>query len=341
MLPADVGRDWKADDLAVAGAAGPRRRRDRGEGRVPRRADRRTSTAATGCRPTLSGTGRRPTASPSWAPRSAPPPSTRSMPTATATRSWCSTTSDLEVVRSAADAPLVFDLRDGLLVEARPGRPRPAAPRHVAGARAAGPTYYDMVRIHDLWIEDGTLLLQPLGRARFASGNMTLLRPETYLVDTYEWPSDEDGPAAPASHGCLVHGRRRRSRAVRRRRGRRPPRLVAGRRPETFGDRRSRPGFARATGSAPASRPAPTRAWWSRGRTGGRCATTTSRSPTRAGLDGAAHVGHLRRRLAPRHLGVRPGVRRGARAGRTTRLRAAAGRRRGRPAPTRARCGRG
>ena len=34
-IPADVGRDWKSDDLDT-GPARPRRRRDPGEGRLPR-----------------------------------------------------------------------------------------------------------------------------------------------------------------------------------------------------------------------------------------------------------------------------------------------------------------
>ena len=52
--------------------------------------------------------------------------------------------------------------------------------------------FYDLVVAHDYWIEDGTLF-SSLSVDSFARGNMTLMRPEAYVVDAYEWRLGEDG----------------------------------------------------------------------------------------------------------------------------------------------------
>ena len=238
----------------------------------------RTSTAGSGCRPSLSGTGQE--------------------AYGIAELGTTIGTTALEPVDADGDgdqelvllheldpevvgglyAPVVFDLRDGLLVEAVPDDPdlllRGTVP--VPGSRT---DHYEMVRSHEFWTEDGTLHSSRSVDA-FASGNMTLLRPEAYVVDAYEWRLDEDGilragdatclMMVPESPGAVRVGGRGGLRALPRQRRDRV-RSGSGRGPTS----------ARATGSVPASRPSPTRPWWWRGRTGARCATTASRSPTR------------------------------------------------------------
>jgi hypothetical protein len=99
-------------------------------------------------------------------------------------------------------APVVLDLRDGLLVEAVPDDPdlllRGSVP--VPGSRTE---HYELVRSHEFWMEDGTLHSSRSVDA-FASGNMTLLRPEAYVVDAYEWRLDEDGVLRAGDASCLV-----------------------------------------------------------------------------------------------------------------------------------------
>ena len=91
VLPADVGRDWKSNDLST-----PARLDLDGDGAKEKvvflaeptkdfdgRIRLQTTLSTTG--------GARRTARPSSLPPSAPTPSSRLMPTAMATRSWCST----------------------------------------------------------------------------------------------------------------------------------------------------------------------------------------------------------------------------------------------------------
>jgi hypothetical protein len=100
--------------------------------------------------------------------------------------------------------PLVFDLRDGLLVQAVPEDPdllvRGNVP--VPGSRTE---FYEMVRIHNYWFEDGQLLSSRSQRA-YASGNMSLIRTETILVDAWRWSLDEDGVLRAESLGCFRSG---------------------------------------------------------------------------------------------------------------------------------------
>ncbi|MEO5662310.1 MAG: hypothetical protein ABIR39_03430 [Nocardioides sp.] len=98
--------------------------------------------------------------------------------------------------------PLVFDLRDGLLVEAQPSEPNSLVAGYlpIAGSQT---TYYDMVRVASYWIENGSLF-SSLSVDAFARGNMTLMRPESYVVDAYEWRLGEDGILRAGEPSCLV-----------------------------------------------------------------------------------------------------------------------------------------
>jgi hypothetical protein len=96
--------------------------------------------------------------------------------------------------------PLVFDLRDGLLVEAPPVEQDLLLEGDVAVPGSAT-TYYDLVHVHTYWIEDGRLFSSRSVDA-FARGNMVLLRPETYVADTYEWTLGEEGLLRPVDTGC-------------------------------------------------------------------------------------------------------------------------------------------
>ena len=98
--------------------------------------------------------------------------------------------------------PVVFNLRDGLLVEAVGEDPdlllRGTTP--VAGSQT---DYYDLVRTHEFWMQGGTLH-SSRSVDSFARGNMTLMRPESYVVDSYEWRLDEDGILRAGDATCLV-----------------------------------------------------------------------------------------------------------------------------------------
>lgn len=101
--------------------------------------------------------------------------------------------------------PVVLDLRDGLLVRAVP---------EDAGLLASGDVpvpgsatdYYDLVRLQTFEVRRGTLVsTRSVNAFARAAGGMTVLRPETYLVDTYTWTLDGDGVLRAGEKGCLVH----------------------------------------------------------------------------------------------------------------------------------------
>ncbi len=98
--------------------------------------------------------------------------------------------------------PLVFDLRDGLLVQAAV-----EDPDLLVGGQVPVPgeatEHYEMVRVHDYWIEDGDVWSSRSVNA-FASGNMYLFRPERSLVDTWRWVLGDDGVLRPEEAGCRV-----------------------------------------------------------------------------------------------------------------------------------------
>ena len=100
--------------------------------------------------------------------------------------------------------PIVFDLRDGLLVQAAVEDPELLVRGEVPVAGDAT-EFYEMVRPHDYWIEDGRLFSARSVDA-FASGNMTTMRPETYVMDAWEWELGEDDVLRPVEAGCRAQG---------------------------------------------------------------------------------------------------------------------------------------
>lgn len=100
--------------------------------------------------------------------------------------------------------PLVFDLREGLLVQAVVEDPGLLVRGQVPEPGGAT-EHYEMVRIHDYWVDDGGLVSSRSVNA-FASGGMTLFQPESIVVDTWEWELDDDGVLRPGETGCRVLG---------------------------------------------------------------------------------------------------------------------------------------
>lgn len=98
--------------------------------------------------------------------------------------------------------PLVFDLRDGLLVQAAVEDPDLLA-RGQVPVPGEGTEHYEMVRVHDYWIEDGDVWSSRSVNA-FASGNMYLFRPERSVVDTWRWVLGDDGVLRAEEAGCRV-----------------------------------------------------------------------------------------------------------------------------------------
>lgn len=97
--------------------------------------------------------------------------------------------------------PLVFDLRDGLLVQAVAEDPglllRGEVP--VPGGRTP---YYEMVRLHDYWIEGGRLWSSRSVNS-YATGNMTIARPRSIVLDTWSWRLTDAGLLEAVEEGCL------------------------------------------------------------------------------------------------------------------------------------------
>jgi hypothetical protein len=98
--------------------------------------------------------------------------------------------------------PLVFDLHDGLLVRAVVEDPELMVRGHVP-VPGEETEHYDMVRVHEYGVEDGILWSSRTVNA-FATGSMTLFRPERTVVDTWEWVLDEDGVLRPEETGCRM-----------------------------------------------------------------------------------------------------------------------------------------
>jgi hypothetical protein len=108
---------------------------------------------------------------------------------------------DLEAV-GGGGYPLVFDLRDGLLVQAVADDPELLVRGQVA-VPGSETEFYDLVRVHDYWFKDGRLM-SSRSREAYARGNMTLFTPRVAVVDTWEWHLDEDGVLRHAEAGCLL-----------------------------------------------------------------------------------------------------------------------------------------
>ncbi|HEY0643126.1 MAG TPA: hypothetical protein VGD39_06895 [Nocardioides sp.] len=98
--------------------------------------------------------------------------------------------------------PLVFDLHDGLLVQVAVQDPELLQLGNVPvpGSRT---DYYEMVRSHSYWSEDGRLLSSRSVSA-FASGGMTTARPSELVLDSWEWVLGDDEVLRPEPRGCFV-----------------------------------------------------------------------------------------------------------------------------------------
>ena len=307
-----------------ARAPGPRRRRHEGEGRVPRRADqelRRPDPAADHPEQHRRGGVRHRRAR--HHDRHRPPSNPID----------ADDDGDQELVL-CCDGP---DSRTG--ARRLPARLRPA--RRPAGARRPSRTptcwsagsvpvpgseteFYDLVRVHDYWIEDGALLLQPLGR-RLRPRQHDLFAPRAARGRTPGSGASTTtaccGPATPAAwcRSSTVASRLRAGHVDD------LPVPSPGGRPTTSGSGRAstcdeRLPVLRAHRGR--RRPVPRRRR-ARGRT--HRATALEVPDPRVGT-GAAHVDLLRRCVAGRHLRLRPRARPGAGAGRRPHGRAGAGR---------------
>ncbi|CAM3846053.1 hypothetical protein [Nocardioides zeicaulis] len=114
-------------------------------------------------------------------------------------------TTDLQGGPGAPFEPVVLDLRDGLLVQAVP-----SDPALLSGGYAVVPgsetEHYDLVHVQSFEVRRGTLVsTRSVEAFARASGSMTLLTPETYVMDTYAWTLDEAGVLRPGEPGCAVH----------------------------------------------------------------------------------------------------------------------------------------
>ncbi|NYE37684.1 hypothetical protein F4692_002817 [Nocardioides cavernae] len=99
--------------------------------------------------------------------------------------------------------PMVFDLRDGLLVQAAVSDPELLLMGNtpVDGGRTP---YYELVRSQTYWFEDGSLYS---GRSvnAFAEGpNMTATRPASMVFDAWRWVLDAEGVLRPQDAGCVA-----------------------------------------------------------------------------------------------------------------------------------------
>jgi hypothetical protein len=97
--------------------------------------------------------------------------------------------------------PLVFDLRDGLLVQAVVDQPDLLVRGDVPVPGTDGP-YYELVRQHEYWVADGTLWSSRSVSA-YASGNMTIVKPRVTVLDAWTWRLTKDGLLEPVVAGCL------------------------------------------------------------------------------------------------------------------------------------------
>lgn len=98
--------------------------------------------------------------------------------------------------------PLVYDLRDGLLVQAVPDDPSLLV-RGQTEVEGSQTDYYDLVHVQDYWIEDGALR-SSRSVSPYARENMTLLTPRTYVIDAWTWTLGDDGALRHGETECLL-----------------------------------------------------------------------------------------------------------------------------------------
>ena len=110
--------------------------------------------------------------------------------------------------------PVVLDLRDGVLVRAAPEDPELLASGDVVVPGSTTP-HYDLVHVQTFMVESGTLVsTRSVNAFARSAGSMTLLVPETYVMDTYEWTLDDQGVLRAGSRAAWCTCRRRRGRAT-------------------------------------------------------------------------------------------------------------------------------
>lgn len=107
---------------------------------------------------------------------------------------------DPDLDSGSGGAPLVFDLREGLLVQVVPEDPDLLL-RGDVQVPGSQTTFYDRARVHQYWIEDGTLFS---GRSvdSFARAGENQARPLVVELETWEWRLDDDGVLRPEAAGC-------------------------------------------------------------------------------------------------------------------------------------------
>ena len=98
----------------------------------------------------------------------------------------------------------MFDLRDGLLVQAVAEDPDLLV-RGQVPVPGAATQFYDLMRIHDYGIEGGRLVSSRSVNA-FAAGGMSLLRPESIVMDSWAWVLGADGVLRTGEPRCLRQG---------------------------------------------------------------------------------------------------------------------------------------
>lgn len=106
---------------------------------------------------------------------------------------------DLDAV-GGSGYPLVFDLRDGLLIWATVEDPELLV-RGDVPVPGGQTEFYDLVRTTDYWIDDGKLFS---GRSEdsFARAGMTRINPPAIVLETWEWRLGDDGVLRPEAAGC-------------------------------------------------------------------------------------------------------------------------------------------
>ena len=96
--------------------------------------------------------------------------------------------------------PLVFDLREGLIVQAVTEDPELLLRGEVT-VPGSQTELYDRVRVHQYWISRGRLFS---GRSEdsFARSATDRLSPPAVVLETWEWRLDDEGVLRPVPSGC-------------------------------------------------------------------------------------------------------------------------------------------